>query len=42
MCLCGHKLVADTLEQLWEAFDQHCDEKHGRRWPRRLTTKEKR
>ena len=39
VCMCGHKIKAGTLDELWAAFDDHCEDRHGRVWPRNVLKK---
>lgn len=39
MCLCGAKFQADTADAAWLLLDQHCDDTHGKRWPRNVLRK---
>lgn len=34
LCVCGATFTAPTIDAVWELFDQHIDEHHGRRFPR--------
>ena len=38
MCLCGHKIIADTTEEAWLLLDAHCLEEHGDPFQGRGTT----